>query len=53
MEIEKDRETQNPISLVVSLVEYSAVNGTYSFLPFVDQFDPFNPNTATGLVLYL
>ena len=48
VEIEKDRETQNPISLVVSPVEYSVVNGTYSFLPSVSQFDPFNSNAATG-----
>ena len=49
VEIERDRETQNPIKLVVSSEEYSVVNGTISFLPFVGPFNPFNPNTATGM----
>ena len=49
VEIERNQETQKPIGLVVSPVEYSVVNGTISYLPPVKEFDPLNPNTATGL----
>ena len=53
VEIERDRETQKPIGLLVSPVEYSAVNGTISYLPPVEEFDAFNPNTATGLFVII
>ena len=53
VEIERNRETQKPIGLVVSPVEYSVVNGTISYLPPVEEFDPFNSNTATGLFVII
>ena len=53
VEIERNRETQKPIGLVISPVEYSAVNGTVSYLPSVEEFDPLNPNMATGLFVII
>ena len=52
-EIKRDLETKDPVGLVVSPVEYSVVNGTISFLPPVEEFDAFNPNTATGLFVII
>ena len=47
--IRRDLETEQPIDLVVTPVEYSVVNGTGVVLPDVPQYDPHNPVIATGM----
>ena len=47
--ITRDLETEQPIDLMVTPVEYSVVNGTGVVLPDVPQYDPHNPVIATGM----
>ena len=47
--ITMDLETEQPIDLMVTPVEYSVVNGTGVVLPDVPQYDPHNPVIATGM----
>ena len=47
--ITRDLETEQQITLVVTPVEYSVVNGTGVVLPPVPQYDPHNPVNATGV----